>query len=159
MFCDDGLFRKEIVQIAQDWIGTPYQHQASAIGHGCDCLGLIRGIWREAVGPEPAKRPTYSPDWFQRDGEDLLLNTLESNFQQVRIDTSQGGDVVAFRLRKNGLVKHVGITVGHINGLAQMIHSYSNNGVVLSPIGNSWRRRCAGQFQFPRRVEEWQRFY
>ena len=28
------------------WIGTPYRHQASVKGVGCDCLGLLRGIWR-----------------------------------------------------------------------------------------------------------------
>jgi len=39
-----------IVAEARRWIGTPYRHQASLIGVGCDCLGLVRGIWRAVVG-------------------------------------------------------------------------------------------------------------
>ncbi len=42
-----------IVRRARGWLGTPYHHQASVKGVGCDCLGLIRGLWRELCGPEP----------------------------------------------------------------------------------------------------------
>ena len=42
-----------IVRAARGWLGTPYHDQASVKGVGCDCLGLIRGVWREVVGPEP----------------------------------------------------------------------------------------------------------
>src|SRR5215207_7343246 len=37
--------REQIVAAARGWIGTPYHHQASVKGVGCDCLGLIRGLW------------------------------------------------------------------------------------------------------------------
>ena len=47
-----------IVQAARGWIGTPYVHQASVKGGGTDCLGLVRGIWREFFGA----------DWDQFDG-------------------------------------------------------------------------------------------
>ena len=46
-----------IVRCARGWLGTPYHHQASVKGVGCDCLGLIRGLWRELCGPEPEKMP------------------------------------------------------------------------------------------------------
>ena len=48
---------------ARGWVGTPYRHQASLKGEGADCLGLIRGVWREVVGPEPEVLPPYSPDF------------------------------------------------------------------------------------------------
>ena len=48
--------RAEIVRAARSWIGTPYRHQASLKGVGCDCLGLLRGVWREVVGAEPEAR-------------------------------------------------------------------------------------------------------
>ncbi len=41
------IAREKIVAAARAWVGTPYHHQASVKGAGCDCLGLIRGIWRE----------------------------------------------------------------------------------------------------------------
>ncbi|MEM1422329.1 MAG: peptidase P60, partial [Pseudomonadota bacterium] len=36
----------QIAYEASRWIGTPYRHQASLRGVGCDCLGLLRGVWR-----------------------------------------------------------------------------------------------------------------
>jgi cell wall-associated NlpC family hydrolase len=47
-----------IVAEARSWIGTPYQHQASLKGVGCDCLGLLRGVWRAVIGDEPKRTPT-----------------------------------------------------------------------------------------------------
>ena len=38
---------ERVVELARSWIGTPYVHQASVRGVGCDCLGLLRGVWRE----------------------------------------------------------------------------------------------------------------
>ncbi len=51
-----------IVTAARAWIGTPYLHQASAKGAVCDCLGLIRGVWREVHGAEPMPVPPLSLD-------------------------------------------------------------------------------------------------
>ena len=42
-----------IVAEARSWIGTPYRHQTSVKGIGCDCLGLVRGVWRACLGREP----------------------------------------------------------------------------------------------------------
>ena len=41
---------ERVVDAARGWLGTPYVHQASSKGSGADCLGLIRGIWREIFG-------------------------------------------------------------------------------------------------------------
>ena len=66
-----------IAQAARRWIGTPYQHQQSQCGVGTDCLGLIRGMWREVIGPEPEVVPHYSHDWGEAGAEEILhLATL-----------------------------------------------------------------------------------
>ena len=54
-----------VLAIARAWLGTPYLHQASCKGAGADCLGLLRGVWREVVGAEPETVPAYSPDWSE----------------------------------------------------------------------------------------------
>ena len=41
--------RDAIVAAARAWIGTPYRHQAALRGVGCDCLGLLRGVWRDVL--------------------------------------------------------------------------------------------------------------
>ena len=54
------------------WIGTPYRHQASLKGVGCDCLGLVRGVWRAVCGDEPEAVPAYSPDWAEASRRETL---------------------------------------------------------------------------------------
>ena len=51
------MSRDAIIAAARGWIGTPYRHQASCNQVGADCLGLIRGVWRELYGAEPAPVP------------------------------------------------------------------------------------------------------
>src|SRR5262245_46482540 len=67
------IAREAIVVAARGWLGTPYHHQASLRGVGCDCLGLIRGVWRELVGPEPQGMPAYTRDWGDATGSEPLL--------------------------------------------------------------------------------------
>jgi cell wall-associated NlpC family hydrolase len=57
-----SLIGNAVVAVARDWGGTPYVHQASARGAGTDCLGLLRGEWREVLGREPEHVPAYSMD-------------------------------------------------------------------------------------------------
>ena len=57
------LIRRDVIHAARGWIGTPYHHQASARGVGTDCLGLLRGVWRELHGHEPEPPPPYARDW------------------------------------------------------------------------------------------------
>jgi NlpC/P60 family putative phage cell wall peptidase len=59
------LARADIVSVARNWIGTPYLHQASLLHVGCDCLGLVRGVWRETIGAEPERFAPYAPDWAE----------------------------------------------------------------------------------------------
>ena len=65
--------RNRIVCEARRWIGTPYRHQASLKGVGCDCLGLVRGVWRAGYGAEPEAAPAYTADWAEATGEERLL--------------------------------------------------------------------------------------
>ena len=44
----DNPPEEAIIAAAKEWRGTPYHHQQSQKGVGCDCLGLVRGVY-EAV--------------------------------------------------------------------------------------------------------------
>jgi NlpC/P60 family putative phage cell wall peptidase len=63
---------ERVVAEARLWIGTPYVHQASVRGAGCDCLGLLRGVWRGIYGTEPELPPPYSADWAEASGQETL---------------------------------------------------------------------------------------
>lgn len=99
-----------VLAIAGTWIGTPYRHQGSLKGVGCDCLGLVRGIWRELYGAEPETVPAYAPDWAERAGEERLIQAAGRHFPAVAsLAESRPGDLVLFRFRPHLAAKHAGI--------------------------------------------------
>lgn len=135
-----------VVRAARDWIGTPYVHQASVKGAGTDCLGLVRGIWRELVGAEPEAMPAYTPDWGEAGGAELLLGGA-GRFLRPAHD-EQPGDVLIFRMRVGAIAKHMGI-LAQTGSEASFVHAYDRHGVVESPLSAPWRARIAGRFRFP----------
>jgi NlpC/P60 family putative phage cell wall peptidase len=142
----------EIVARARAWIGTPYEHQSSCRGAGTDCLGLLRGLWREMLGPEPEAVPAYTPDWSEPSRSEDLLAAAGRHLIAVAPDAAQPGDVLLLRMRDGGVAKHVGILAAAPLGHATLIHAYSGQGVVESPLTPAWSRRIAGVFRFPVRI-------
>lgn len=135
-----------IVTEAMRWVGTPYRHQGSRRGVGCDCLGLVRGVWREVYGAEAETPGPYSMDWAETGGGEPLLDAARRHCtEQER--TPGPGDLILFRWRAGLAVKHAGIMVAP----GQFIHAYDGAAVVVSPLVPQWRRRIAGVFSFPPR--------
>ncbi|MEM9734987.1 MAG: NlpC/P60 family protein [Pseudomonadota bacterium] len=132
-----------IVRAARGWLGTPYRHQGSCRGAGCDCLGLVRGVWRELYGAEPELPPAYTPDWGEVGGGEPLLTAAGRHLRPV--PEPRPGDVLLFRMVARGPAKHAGI----LSGEEMMIHAYSGHGVVETPLGPAWTRRLAAGFRFP----------
>lgn len=137
---------EKVLALAQGWIGTPYRHQASLQGVGCDCLGLVRGIWRSLYGEEPELPPPYTPDWAERGGEDRLLDAAKRYFSAVPdMEEAMPGDLLLFRWRADAAAKHLGILAGP----QHFIHAYEQAAVVRSALVPGWKRRIAGVFRFP----------
>jgi len=139
----------QIVAATRAWIGTPYVHQSSALGAGCDCLGLLRGIWREVKGAEPEMVPAYSMDWSEPQGEERLWAAALRHLDAKNRSDAAPGDVLLFRMRDGGVAKHLGVQ-GRIGGEASFIHAYSGHGVVESPLSHPWQRRIVARFEFPK---------
>lgn len=139
---------EEVLAIAEGWLGTPYLHQASCKGAGTDCLGLLRGIWREIYGAEPRALPAYTPDWSEPQGREELLEAAHQVLLPVTPGQEVPGDVLLFRMRHGAVAKHLGILAA--TGIqAAFIHAYSGHGVVLSPLSAPWQRKVAAIFRFP----------
>jgi NlpC/P60 family putative phage cell wall peptidase len=141
----------EVVARARAWIGTPYRHQASCRGAGCDCLGLIRGLWREVYGAEPEAIPAYTPDWSELDHAERLLEAAARHLIPLELASVRPGDVLVLRMVALGVAKHIGIRAVTATGHPSLIHAYSGHGVVESPLTPAWQRRIAGAFRFPDR--------
>ncbi len=134
-----------IVRAARGWLGTPYHDQASVKGVGCDCLGLVRGVWREVVGPEPMPVPPYSRDWGEAGPHEVLAEAARTAMVELPIDEARTGDVILFRMRTGAIAKHAGI----VSPNNHFIHAYERTGVIEQELTDPWRRRIAFAFRFP----------
>ncbi|WP_417271178.1 NlpC/P60 family protein [Celeribacter sp.] len=139
---------QDIVALARAWIGTPYRHQASVKGAGADCLGLLRGVWREAFGSEPAPVPAYSFDWSEPAGDERLWRAVAAHMTETPVADMAAGKVVLFRMRTGAVAKHLGI-VSQLGDHPKFIHAYSGHGVVESALSAPWLRRIVACFAFP----------
>ncbi len=136
-----------VVAEARRWIGTPYLHQASAIGVGTDCLGLLRGVWRALCGDEPEAIPAYSADWSEPQGDERLHDAAARYLVPAPPDWAPG-QVLLFRMRRGAVAKHLGI-LSEATTERRFIHAYTGHGVVESPLSSPWERRVAARFVFP----------
>ncbi len=138
----------QVLALAEGWLGTPYLHQASCKGAGTDCLGLLRGVWREIYGAEPRAIPAYTADWSEPEGREALFEAAADLLRPVDQGQEAAGDVLLFRMRPAVVAKHLGI-LASIGTEPSFIHAYSGHGVVLSPLSAPWRRKVAAIFRFP----------
>ncbi|MEI4469840.1 peptidase [Frigidibacter sp. MR17.24] len=141
-----------VVALARGWIGTPYRHQGSLRGAGADCLGLVRGIWRERLGAEPEAVPAYTPDWSEAAREERLWAAARAHLVEVVPGAPEAlGEVLLFRMRDGAVAKHLGIR-SRLAAAAEgpgFIHAYSGRGVLESPLAPGFARRIVARFTFP----------
>lgn len=134
-----------VLDEARRWLGTPYRHQASRRGVGCDCLGLIRGIWRALYGEEPEALPAYTPDWGEAGGAEHILDAAARHFTPMEAGQALPGDMLVFRWRRGNVAKHLGI----LSAPNRFIHAWEKAGVVETGLVPSWALRVAATFRFP----------
>lgn len=139
-----------VVDIARQWIGTPYVHQAAQRGAGCDCLGLLRGVWAEYSGTPPVPVPPYTPDWSEPQGRETLWDELGARLRRKPRAEAAAGDVVLFRMAHGAVAKHVGLQA-EIGAHPSFIHSYQGHGVIESALTAPWSRRLVARFAVPDR--------
>ena len=136
---------ERIIAAARGWIGTPYQHQMSLKGVGCDCLGLLRGVWRELYGAEPEAVPPYAPDGY----EETLRDGLARHLRAVPLAARAPGDVLLFRLAPRAPARHCAILAAR-DGAASLIHTRQNKRVSEEAFSAFWRARLAYIFRLDR---------
>lgn len=141
--------RTAVVDAARGWLGTPYRHQASVRGDGADCLGLIRGVWRELIGTEPEVPGPYGPDWAEVGGEETLLAAARRWLTEIPLEQAAAGDVLLFRMAAGCPAKHCAILSDTTGPEPRMIHAYWGRSVVESWMGSWWRRRLVAAFVWP----------
>ncbi len=140
-----------VVAEARRWLGTSYRHQASLHGVGCDCLGLVRGVWRGVLGSEPEAAPPYSGTWAESapPGRDPLMEAAGRHLVPVPGPLpdyrAEPGDVLLFAFRAHLPARHCAIATGPDG----MIHAHDRACVAEVALTPWWRRHLAGAFRFP----------
>jgi len=141
----DRLSRARIALAARAWIGTPYHHQASTKTVGTDCLGLVRGVYREVMGQDAVRPPAYTADWAEVCGRETLIEAARLHLDERPPDDAGVGDVVIFRMRPGAPAKHAAILVSKI----AFVHATERVGAVEARLTSWWRRRLVAAFAFP----------
>ena len=136
---------ERVIAAARSWLGTPYHDQASVRGVGCDCLGLVRGVWREVVGDEPLPLPRYSRDWGETCTREPLAEASRTVMLEMPVTEMTPGALILFRMRARAVAKHCGI----LTAPDRFVHSYERTGVIEEQLDSAWRRRLAFAFLFP----------
>ena len=134
-----------VIREARTWVGTPYRHQADRKGVGCDCLGLVRGVWRGLYGFDLELPDAYAADWAEAGGEERLLAGARRNFRAKDLSDARPGDLLLFRWRPHLPAKHAAI----VTAPDRMVHAHDGAAVAEVALAPWWRRRIAYAFRFP----------
>lgn len=138
-----------VIAEARTWLGTPFHHQASLKGVGCDCAGLIRG-----VGHACGILPGYRERWRRHGNYGRLPNprrmeaALRAFMREVPKEQMRLADVLWMQWRRD-LPMHLGI-VAERDGRQTLIHALSDIGrVVEHGLTVEWRARIHSVWRYP----------
>lgn len=142
--------RKEIIAEANEWIDTPWQHQACVKGAGVDCAMFVAGVARNVglVSEEEMKTipKDYPKDWHFHQDFPLLPYIMEQ-LQCVEKDKKymRPGDILVFKVGR--VPSHLGILLED----NIFIHAYSggNKTVVMNSLSAQWIDRLEQVYKFP----------
>ncbi|SEK85392.1 putative phage cell wall peptidase, NlpC/P60 family [Bosea lupini] len=137
--------RARVIAAARGWLGTPYHHQASLRGVGCDCLGLVRGVWRDLYGSEPEPTPPYSPYWAQQGSGETLAEAAERHLIPVKPQEARPGDMLLFRWRAHLPAAHCAV----LTEPDRILHAHDGAAVGETAFTGWWRRHLSHAFAFP----------
>ncbi len=137
---------EDVVEEAMTWMDTTFVHQAASKGHGCDCIGMVRGVGRDLDILDFDEDSEY--------GKTLLAYPLTPeprrligalNYLFVRIRSGfEIGDVVLFAIENTPT--HVGIITNVSRGM--VIHTWRAKGkVVQTRYGH--RLKPTGVWRYP----------
>jgi len=140
-----SLVRSDITRAVRGWLGTPYHHRASLRLVGCDCIGLVRGLWRDLYGSEPESPGPYTGEWAEATGSEALLLAAGRNLVPIPLASARPGDILIFRIRADAVAKHAAVLVED----DRMIHAQEGVPVSEVALNRWWRRRIAAAFALP----------
>ena len=142
--------RERIVEIAREWLGTPYRHQASVKGVGTDCIGLVYGISRELnltrYDASKVKDPRYT-NYSRMPDTAFMRSVLNRWLIQIPIKEAKPGDVLFIAWIKEP--QHLAILTEK-----GIIHAYMGvKKVTEHNLTPDWASKVVAAYKFPNVIE------
>jgi NlpC/P60 family putative phage cell wall peptidase len=137
---------QSIIAEARSWCGTPYHHQSRLKHVGCDCLGLIIGVWEALCDKSFDRKLSYARDWAETADDEFFASSLLDYCDQVDLNAIAPADIILFRWRPTSIAKHAAI----LTSPTSFIHAHERAGVCEVYLSQWWRRRLAYVFRFHR---------
>lgn len=136
----------EIVAEARSWLGTPWHHQASVRGVGCDCAGLVRGVGN-ALGLMDCRPDGPGGDLFAGYGRKpeprRMLRTLDYFMDRRPAGVIEPGDVLLMRFNRDP--QHLAILTGE----GTIVHALASaGGAVEHRLSPEWRARVVAAWRY-----------
>ena len=130
---------------ARSWLGTPWRHQASVKGVGCDCAGLVRGVGN-ALGAMDCREGTPQAAEFEGYGRApeprRMVKALDRFMDRRPRGTSQPGDVLLMRFDRDP--QHLAILTDE----ETIVHALLRDGVVEHRLSPDWRARVVAAWGY-----------
>jgi len=140
-----SVLPQDIVSLARETLGTPYQHQQRVNGMALDCagvpvyVGLKLGMdFQDVTGYGRLPKP------------DEMRAALDRALVRVRVSDMQIGDVVWISFQREP--QHLGILGDYYLGGLSLIHAYNGGGVnkvVEHALDTQWRQRIVAAWRYP----------
>lgn len=151
---------EELLVIARSWLGTKFQHQGrikKSIENngGCDCLGLIIGVIKEAGITHVTVNKQLIPlsqidcqNYSRMPDEIKLRNDLNNFMLHIEKEKIKPMDIGLFEL--DGRAQHLGFLTQLESGDIGMMHAYAPaRKVVEHGFDALWRKRLVAVFRWP----------
>lgn len=129
--------RKQIVDEARTWLGTPFHHQARIKGVGVDCAGVIAGT-ANALGISDFDATGYS----HTPSGSMIVKILEKQMNRIDISELKFGDVILFKFDQEPqhLAFYTDIGILHAYGQVRKC--------VETSFDETWKNRVVGAYRF-----------
>ena len=117
--------RAEVIAAARTWLKTPYHPQASLLGMGCDCVGLLRGVmWGLRVAPTDPQlwEGAHAYEGYSAFPDGVMLKEVcDKYLRPIPLDAAQPGDAVLLKFAR--FPQHLGILSELRHGHPYIIHA------------------------------------
>ena len=138
--------RMDAVLEARAWLDTPFHHQASVKGVGCDCIGLIKGVGVALglVDYDPASPVAQAfGNYSMLPNSRRMREGLATWLVPIAVADTTLADILFMAWGREP--QHVAIITDK-----GIIHSNSGVGKVVEHVlDESWRRRIVAAYRYP----------